>query len=134
MTYYGGDKPGQNPGDQGPENQGQGYPNYPSYQGQSFPPPTGQPYAYPPASQMPGTNGMAIAALIVSLVACGPVGLILGLVSLSQIKKTGEQGRGMAIAGVVIGVISTIAIIAVGIVLIVAANEVANDPYYYDYN
>ena len=131
MTYYGGDQPGQNYGDKGPDNQGQDYPSYP---GPNYGPPAGQPYAYPPVAPVPGTNGMAIAALIVSLVACGPVGLILGIVSLSQIKKSGEQGRGMAIAGVVIGAISIIAVIIAIIVLAVAANQVSNDPYYYDYN
>jgi hypothetical protein len=40
------------------------------------------------------------------------VGAILGFVSLGQIKRTGEQGRGMAIAGVVIGILSSV--VAVG--------------------
>ena len=46
---------------------------------------------------------------MVSLTCCGPVGAILGFVSLGQIKRTGEQGRGMAIAGIVIGILSTVA-------------------------
>jgi hypothetical protein len=33
------------------------------------------------------------------------VGVICGHISLSQIKKTGEQGRGMALAGVIVGYI-----------------------------
>jgi len=36
------------------------------------------------------------------------VGVILGFVALSQIKRTGEQGRGLAIAAIVIGFISLV--------------------------
>lgn len=51
---------------------------------------------------------MAIAALVSSLVGLlcfglGPVlGLVFGIIALSQIKQSGERGRGMAIAGIVI--------------------------------
>ncbi|PXX63171.1 uncharacterized protein DUF4190 [Nocardia tenerifensis] len=76
----------------------------------------GQPsYGYPPAYQpygMPqqGANGMAIGALIASLagfVTCGLgsiVGIILGVIGLNQIKQTGQDGKGMALAGIWIGV------------------------------
>jgi Domain of unknown function (DUF4190) len=52
---------------------------------------------------------MAIASLVCSLFGwvClfigAFVGVILGFVALSQIKRTGQKGRGMAIAGIVIG-------------------------------
>lgn len=55
-----------------------------------------------------GTNTMAIAALVSSLVGLlclglGPLlGLIFGIIALNQIKQSGERGRGMAIAGIVI--------------------------------
>lgn len=75
----------------------QAYDGYPSAPyGQGFPPP-------------PGTNGMAIGALVASLVGiitCGLgsiVGAILGHVALNQIKKTGQEGHGMALAGVIVG-------------------------------
>ena len=48
------------------------------------------------------TNPMAIAALVSSLV-LAPLGIIFGHISLSQIKRTGEDGRGLAIAGLAIG-------------------------------
>lgn len=69
------------------------------------PPPTGR----LSSASSPGVNGLAIASLVVSLTCCGPVGAILGIVSLGQIKRTGEQGRGMAIAGIVLGVLGTLA-------------------------
>lgn len=66
-----------------------------------------QAYGYPVAAQ---TNGMAVAALVVSIVslmaccgASGFIGAILGHMSRGQIKRTGEQGGGMALAGVIVG-------------------------------
>lgn len=55
-----------------------------------------------PAGPVVGTNAMAIAALVSSLV-FSPLGIVFGHISLSQIKRTGEDGRGLAIAGVAIG-------------------------------
>jgi hypothetical protein len=56
-------------------------------------------YAYPPA---PPTNTLAIVAFVLSfVVSVGAV--ICGHIALGQIKRTGEGGRGFAIAGLVIG-------------------------------
>jgi hypothetical protein len=99
-----------------------GYPSYPAgYQqpgyGAPYPPPPPQ-YGAPPAgypsyggaySAPAGTNGMAIASLVSSvagIACCGIgaiVGLVLGIVALNQIKQTNQDGRGLAIAGIVIG-------------------------------
>ena len=57
------------------------------------------------------TNGLAIAALITSFFV-SILGIILGFVALNQIKSTGEQGRGLALAGIIIGFVS------VGVVLL----------------
>jgi hypothetical protein len=75
-----------------------------------------------------GTNGLAIASLVVSLTCCGPIGMILGFVALSQIKKSGEQGRGMAIAGVVIGILSSV--VAVGWIVISVMLGFLDQGYY----
>lgn len=48
---------------------------------------------------------MAIASLVVSLICCAPLGVIFGHVAISQINKTGEGGRGLATAGLIIGYI-----------------------------
>jgi hypothetical protein len=48
------------------------------------------------------TNTLAIVSLVVALFV-PLVGAILGHVAMGQIKKTGEQGRGIALAGVIIG-------------------------------
>jgi peptidyl-prolyl cis-trans isomerase B (cyclophilin B) len=58
---------------------------------------------YPPARQ---TNTMAIAALVSALV-LAPLGIVFGHIALSQIRRTGEEGRGLAIAGLVIGYVFT---------------------------
>ena len=63
-----------------------------------------------------GTNGMAIAAMVCGICGflClipGVVGIILGGVSLPQIKRSGQAGRGMAITGMVMGVLWIVAFI-----------------------
>ena len=71
-----------------------------------------------PAAAGQSTNGLAIAALVTSLVCCGPIGLVLGLVSLNQINASqGRQGgKGMAIAGIAIGAVTTL----VGVLLLMS--------------
>ncbi|WP_262007200.1 DUF4190 domain-containing protein [Streptomyces sp. FIT100] len=78
------------------------YPPYPPYHPYGMPQP---PYGMPPR---PATNGFAIGALVAGIVCClPPLGLVLGLIALVQIRKKGEEGRGLAIAGAVLSVIST---------------------------
>ncbi len=86
---------------------GAGYPPPQGYPppGQGYPPPPGA--AYPQAA---GTNGMAIASLVCSLLGwlcgIGPIlGIIFGVLALNKIKQTGEGGRGLAIAGIAIGAV-----------------------------
>ncbi|WP_353807352.1 DUF4190 domain-containing protein [Agromyces sp. SYSU T00194] len=78
-------------------------PQQPDYS--AAPAPSGQ-YAAAPSST-PKTNVLAIVSLVsaffISLVA-----IITGHIALSQIKKTGEQGRGLAIAGLVIGYVGLV--------------------------
>lgn len=94
-----------------------GYPQY-GY------PPYGYSYGYP---QRPtGTNGLAIAALVLGicgfLVATPIIGLIFGIVSLSAVRKSGQKGKGLAISGIVLSsawiaifaTFMTIAVIATG--------------------
>lgn len=108
-----------------------GQPGYPS--AGSWPTPYG--YGYPGADG--GNNGMAIASLATSLGGlcipiAGPVGLVLGIIALSQLKKRPQDGRGMAIAGLVIGSLITVGWLLY-LILIVALGVIGatNDDDYY---
>jgi len=56
-----------------------------------------------------------------------PLGIIFGHISLSQIKKTGEEGRGLAVAGLVISYLITVLTILVVVLSVVFIVKVAND-------
>ena len=81
--------------------------------------------AYPsgaPAPQARGTNVMAILALVFAFV-FAPLGIVLGHIAKRQIRRTGEDGGGLATAGLVLGYLFTIAwIIAVVVLTVLAAN------------
>ncbi|MBY0286426.1 MAG: DUF4190 domain-containing protein [Mycobacteriaceae bacterium] len=66
----------------------------------------------------PQTNTMAVAALVSSLV-LAPLGIVFGHVALRQIERTGQDGRGMAVAGLVIGYVVTV-LLALFLILVVA--------------
>jgi hypothetical protein len=127
-------------------------PGYPQagYPGAGYPQPgypqTGYPYAYP--APVRPTNGLAIGAMVVSIAAAlglcaygmggylGIVGAILGHVARRQIRSTGESGDGMAMAGVIVGWISTvIAVIATAVIVYfvwwVATRTPSTTPYPY---
>ena len=96
------------------------------------PPPSG---AYPPQSAYAGyygypqprpTNSLAIASLVCAFL-FAPLGIVFGHLSLSQIKKTGEEGRGLAVAGLVIGYLITVLTIVVVVLSVLLVAEVARD-------
>ncbi|MEV0669960.1 peptidylprolyl isomerase [Mycobacterium sp. NPDC050441] len=77
----------------------------------------GYPAGYPPPAH---TNGMAVAALVCSVLVA-PLGIVFGHISLSQLNRSGEQGRGIAIAGLVIGYVMTaLALVAVVLTVLFA--------------
>lgn len=85
-------------------------------------PPVAHPGMPSPPNPVPGaampTNSMAIAALVSALV-FAPLGIVFGHISLSQIKRTGENGRGLAIAGLVIGYVGVaIGLLCLAVVII----------------
>ncbi|WP_043646703.1 DUF4190 domain-containing protein [Nocardia thailandica] len=119
------------------------YPAYPqqpapSYPAQPQPQPYGatpypaapayQPYgAYPQQPQ--GTNGLAIGSLVASLIGgctCvgSIVGIVLGFMAMNQIKERGGEGKGLAIAGIVIGGITIVGwILYIVLMLILGASS-----------
>ncbi len=104
-------------------------PGYGAPAGYGPPPGYGPPgYGPPPGYGVPGqpvfvvkrpTNSTAILALVFAFV-FAPAGLILGIVARRQIRQTGEDGDGMALAGIVIGSIA-VALYAVLILIWVVA-------------
>jgi hypothetical protein len=68
--------------------------------------------ASPPAGEGGGTNPLAIAGFITSLF-LPIVGLVLSAIALGQIKRTGQRGRGLAMAGLIIGIVFTVIALAV---------------------
>jgi Domain of unknown function (DUF4190) len=93
-----------------------------------------QPAAWPGTVQPRGTNGLAIAALCcgIAQVLAGPLAgipaIILGAVSLRQISQTGEDGRGMAITGLVLGIVGVLLVTVAILLIVVVAVHVANTP------
>ncbi len=76
-----------------------------------------QPYSAQPAG--PKTNVLAIIALIGGFV-IPLAGIIVGFIALNQIKTTGEAGRGLAIAGIVVGfVVGALTLLAIAVSLII---------------
>jgi hypothetical protein len=98
------------------------------------------PYRTEPAPGLvagpPATNGMAIASLVCGigqLLAGFPAGIaaiILGHLARRRIRETGEQGDGMARAGLILGYIGTVGFVLLGvlIILLVSVGSVQRGP------
>jgi hypothetical protein len=122
---------GQNP----PQNPyGQNQP--PNPYGQPAPPPApyasgagggyGAPGSFPGGSDPmpPKTDGVSVAALVTSLLCClAPIGVILGIVGLSRTKGGQRKGRGLAVAGIVIGLLMSIGSAVAGAALFLFADS-----------
>lgn len=99
-------------------------PVYPGPYPQGYPPP----YPYDPYRPVPphGTNGKAIGALVASVAgvlgcACvipSLVGIVLGFVAMGETRRTGQAGHGLAVAAVVVGILT---LVFGGVILLVSA-------------
>jgi hypothetical protein len=132
---------GQPPGQQGygqqygqPQGQQPAYGQQPPYGQQYGQQPYGQPAygqhpGYPPAYGRP-TSTLAILALVLAFV-FAPAGLILGIVARKQIRRTGEQGDGLALAGIIVGGIFTAIFVVLIVIWIIAVAAISSSgPYY----
>jgi hypothetical protein len=76
------------------------------------------PYWGPPK---PGTNGYAVAALVVGIVGLclcfGLLGIVFGHIARRQIEETGQAGAGLATAGIVLGWIAVAWIVLRAIII-----------------
>jgi hypothetical protein len=89
------------------------------------------PYTAPVGTARP-YNVLSIIAIIGAFV-FPIVGIIVGFIALNQIKRTGEQGHGLALAGVILGFVFTlfylILIVASVILPLLIVGTVGNIPY-----
>ena len=94
----------------------QGYPGGGGYQQGGYPPP-GQPmpgpYGQPGFGPAPSMSAAALTSLICGLLGCVPfvtglIALITGIVGINATKNPMKTGRGMAIAGLILGLISIV--------------------------
>lgn len=85
----------------------------------------GGPYGAPAAPQQ--TNGFAIASLVCSIFGMGLFGVIFGHVGLSQIKRSAGRlgGKGLAIAGLVIGYVE-FAVVMLAVLVFAVGNTTDN--------
>ena len=124
------------PGQPGPFNQPGPFSSQPgaAYLPGQFPPgqfPVGQ-YGYPAPFYLPvapRNNPFAITALVLGLVqllgffvvvgnvVCAVPAIIFGSIALRQIRQRGERGRGMAIAGVVLGIAGVVLFVLIIILI-----------------
>ncbi|MEU0498693.1 DUF4190 domain-containing protein [Mycobacterium sp. NPDC006124] len=120
-----------------------GYPP-PGYPPPGYPPPGYPPqyqggYAYDPyaPARPAGTNGKAIAALVTSLVGlffCGVpaiFGLILGVIAMRETRRTGQEGHGMALAGVIVGALAVAGWVVYAVVIFLAIAVTSTPTYGY---
>lgn len=68
-----------------------------------------EPY-YAPGWEAPRvpTEPVAVASVVVGALGGGPVALVLGLVARRRVRTRGRRGRGLALAGVALGVLGTL--------------------------
>ncbi|EXX85325.1 hypothetical protein BG53_08985 [Paenibacillus darwinianus] len=95
-----------------------------------------------PQPQPPKTNGKSIAALVLGIlsIVIPYLGLIIGIIaivfssiSLKEIKRSGEQGKGLAIAGLVCGIVGT-ALYAVIILIVLLAFSIFSSSGEFNYS
>jgi hypothetical protein len=90
----------------------------PPYGAPQQPTPYGAPGSFPSGGdQGPPSKGMAIGALVSSVLCCLPVGLVLGIIVLRRSKDGRDHGKGLAIAAIVL---NTLVMIGATVLLVVA--------------
>ena len=84
------------------------------------------------------TSGFAVASLVLGILGGAILAIVFGFIALNQIKKRGLRGRGMAIAGVILGFVWSAIIVAAIIAGVVVhshhSTQSYRDGYSYGYS
>ncbi|MCH9735187.1 MAG: DUF4190 domain-containing protein [Actinomycetia bacterium] len=107
-----------------------------------YPPPPPQygayPGGYPPPAAASPQNGLGVASLVVAIVALfsvvggivlGVVAIILGFLGRGRVKRGEADNGGIAIAGIVLGLLSIVESIVVIAIAVWGFNEVGGSDY-----
>jgi hypothetical protein len=84
----------------------------PAQPGYGYPATAGAPFAYPPVRP---TNVLGIITLVLGVLGFALVPVITGHIALAQIKRTGDEGRGITIAGLVLGYVGLVGYVLAGL-------------------
>ena len=115
--------PGHDQGPYGPPAYGQPGPYGQAPYGQA---PYGQPpYGYPYSRP---TNSLAIVSLVLAFV-FAPAALVTGIIARRQIRRTGEDGAGLALAGIILGGIATALFALLIVVWLIAVIALGTESY-----
>lgn len=99
-----------------------------SYNPQPAAQPVAQPQPQPTYSSQsqyqpelkPSTDALCIAGMICSILLSGLLGLILSIVGINRVKKSGAPGKGFAVAGIIIGILKILFILAMSFIFFFA--------------
>jgi hypothetical protein len=87
-------------------------PPLPAGESLSVPTPVVVPKYSSASTATPGElNDLAVIALIASCVGLAIPGIVMGHIALSQIRKSGETGHGLALAAVIVGYVLTVVVL-----------------------
>lgn len=103
-----------------------------------FQEPNGYNSPFNPPPVVPRTNGKSIASMVLGIlnlllilmpyisVILGILAIILSAISFKEIRRYGDTGKGMAVAGLVCGIVGTIVVLiifTIGIIFIAASSN-----------
>ncbi|PPH12898.1 MULTISPECIES: DUF4190 domain-containing protein [unclassified Rathayibacter] len=75
----------------------------------AYPPPTAAADPYPGLPpRRPPMNPLAVAALVCGLLGLAPAAIVLGHIGFAQAQRSGQRGRGLAVAGFVLGYLAIV--------------------------
>ncbi|MGG5258261.1 septum formation family protein [Phycicoccus avicenniae] len=81
----------------------------------------------PDGRHQPGTNGFAIASLVLGMIGGVLLSVVFGCVALGQVRRSGQAGRGLAIAGLVLSGLWVVGILAFVVFAVAGSASRADD-------